>query len=87
MEQAYDLTEGNIKRQLIYLSIPLLIGSIFQQFYNTIDSIIVGTYVGHDAFAAIGISGTVMNLFIFIIMWITNQQPLWTMLITLLITL
>ena len=56
-----------LKRQLIYLSIPLLIGSIFQQFYNTIDSIIVGTYVGHDAFAAIGISGTVMNLFIFII--------------------
>ncbi|MDY5213582.1 MATE family efflux transporter [Intestinibacter sp.] len=67
MEQAYDLTEGNIKRQLIYLSIPLLIGSIFQQFYNTIDSIIVGTYVGHDAFAAIGISGTIMNLFIFIV--------------------
>ena len=86
MEQTYDLTQGNIKRQLIYLSIPLLIGSIFQQFYNTIDSIIVGTYVGHDAFAAIGISGTVMNLFIFIIMWIINQQPLWTMLITLLIT-
>ena len=67
MEQAYDLTEGNIKRQLIYLSIPLLIGSIFQQFYNTIDSIIVGTYVEHDAFAAIGISGTIMNLFIFIV--------------------
>ena len=56
VEQAYDLTEGNIKRQLIYLSIPLLIGNIFQQFYNTIDSIIVGTYVGHDAFAAIGLS-------------------------------
>ena len=67
MEQTYDLTQGNIKRQLIYLSIPLLIGSIFQQFYNTIDSIIVGTYVGHDAFAAIGISGTVMNLFIIVI--------------------
>ena len=67
VEQAYDLTEGNIKRQLIYLSIPLLIGNIFQQFYNTIDSIIVGTYVGHDAFAAIGIAGTIMNLFIFII--------------------
>ena len=67
VEQAYDLTEGNIKRQLIYLSIPLLIGNIFQQFYNTRDSIIVGTYVGHDAFAAIGIAGTIMNLFIFII--------------------
>ena len=67
MEQTYNLTEGNIKKQLIYLSIPLLIGSIFQQFYNTIDSIIVGKYVGHDAFAAIGIAGTVMHLFIFII--------------------
>lgn len=67
MEQTYDLTQGNIKRQLIYLSIPLLIGSIFQQFYNTVDSIIVGTYIGHDAFAAIGISGTVMHLFIFMI--------------------
>lgn len=67
VEQTYDLTQGNIKRQLIYLSIPLLIGSIFQQLYNTVDSIIVGKYVGHDAFAAIGISGTVMHLFIFMI--------------------
>lgn len=45
----------------------MLVGNIIQQFYNTINMKIVGRYVGDDAFAAVGVSGSVMNLFISII--------------------
>lgn len=62
-----DLTDGNIYIQLLHLSIPLILGNILQQFYNTIDAFIVGQYAGKDEFAAIGIAGTIMNLFLFII--------------------
>lgn len=61
------LTEGNITKQIIKLAFPLLIGNIIQQFYNTINMMIVGRYVGEDAFASVGVSGSVMNLFIAII--------------------
>ncbi|WP_312811230.1 MATE family efflux transporter [Sedimentibacter sp.] len=62
-----DLTEGNISRQIIRLAFPLLIGNIIQQFYNTINMMIVGRYVGENAFAAVGVSGSVMNFFIAVI--------------------
>lgn len=64
---AKDLTEGNIYIQLLHLSIPLILGNILQQFYNTIDAFIIGQYAGRDEFAAIGIAGTIMNLFLFMI--------------------
>ena len=57
----------NIRKELIILAIPLLIGNILQQFYNTIDALIVGRYLGTSAFAAIGLSGTIMNLFLFVL--------------------
>ncbi len=62
-----DLTSGPIARPLATIALPLLIGSILQQLYNTIDAFIIGRYVGQTAFAAIGVAGTVMNLFIFIL--------------------
>lgn len=64
---ATNLLEGNMRRQLLMLSLPLILGNILQQLYNAMDSIIIGRYVGAAAFAAVGVSGTVMNLFIFII--------------------
>lgn len=67
MENKKDLLHGNIRRQLLTLMLPLIIGNILQQFYNTIDSIIVGRYVGDTAFAAVGVAGSVMNLFIFML--------------------
>lgn len=67
MMKTNDLTHGNIKKELIALALPLILGNILQQFYNTIDSFIVGRYVGHNAFAAVGIAGSVMNLFIFVL--------------------
>ncbi len=58
------MTEGSIVRQLILFSIPLLIGNLFQQLYNTVDSIIVGNYVGSEALAAVGTSTPLVNLLI-----------------------
>lgn len=67
MERQTDLTRGNIGPQLAALAIPLLGGNILQQLYNTVDSLIIGKFVGAEAFAAVGVAGTVMNLFIFIL--------------------
>lgn len=61
------LITGNIKMQLAVLALPLILGNILQQCYNTIDAYIVGHYVGGAAFAAVGVAGSVMNLFLFMI--------------------
>ena len=65
--QDIDLTVGSPMRHLVYLAIPMVFGNILQEFYNTIDAFVVGRYAGEAEFAAIGIAGTVMNLFLFII--------------------
>jgi len=62
-----NLTHGNIRAQLVALAAPLLMGNILQQLYNTIDAVIVGRFVGEAAFAAVGVSGSVMNLFLFLL--------------------
>lgn len=55
------MTEGVIWRQLIAFSIPLLIGNLFQQLYNTVDSIVVGNFVSKQALAAVGSTGPIIN--------------------------
>lgn len=62
-----DLTQGNIKKQFLFLSIPLIIGDFLQQLYNMVDSLIAGWMINENAFTAIGVAGSIMNLFIFII--------------------
>lgn len=62
-----DLTQGNIRKQLVALALPLIWGNILQQMYNTIDSFVVGHYIGQTAFAAVGVAGSVMNLSLFVI--------------------
>lgn len=57
------MTEGNTLRLLISFAIPMLIGNLFQQLYNLVDSIIVGRLVGADALAAIGVTGSISFLF------------------------
>ena len=59
-----DLTKGNIIRLLIAFSVPLLIGNIFQQLYNVVDTKVVGEMLGEDALAAIGASSPIFNLII-----------------------
>ncbi|MCR5460949.1 MAG: MATE family efflux transporter [Acetatifactor sp.] len=57
------MTEGNPVRLIILFSIPMLIGNLFQQVYNLVDSVIVGQFVGADALAAIGATSSVNFLF------------------------
>lgn len=61
------LLEGNIRKELIQLALPLLIGNVLQQLYNTVDSLIIGHFLGTQAFSAVGVAGTIMNLFIFVL--------------------
>ena len=60
-------TSGSIPKQMAQLAAPLIAGNIFQQLYNTADAFILGRCAGSDEFAAAGIAGSVMNLFIFAI--------------------
>ena len=57
-----DLTEGPPWKRIIEFAIPMLIGNIAQQLYNTADSIIVGRYVGDNALAAVGSASPILNL-------------------------
>ncbi|MBQ9643855.1 MAG: polysaccharide biosynthesis C-terminal domain-containing protein, partial [Lachnospiraceae bacterium] len=56
------MTEGNSVKQIVAFAIPMLIGNIAQQLYNTVDSIIVGRFVGDNALAAVGGAGPILNL-------------------------
>lgn len=57
-----DMTEGAPWKKITLFAIPMLIGNIAQQLYNTVDSIVVGKYVGDNALAAVGSAGPVLNL-------------------------
>ena len=62
---AYNaITDGVIWKQLLLFAAPLLVGNLFQQLYNTADSIIVGNYVGKNALAAVGSSSVIINMII-----------------------
>lgn len=58
------MTQGNIWKLLITFSIPLIIGNLLQQMYNTADSIIVGNFVGSNGLAAVGSGTALINLII-----------------------
>ena len=59
-----DMTEGSIVRHLIYFAAPLLLGNIFQQFYNMVDTWVVGNYVSNEAFSAVGTAAPIINMLI-----------------------
>ena len=63
-----DMTEGNPVRQIIKFTIPMLLGNVAQQLYNTVDSIIVGRFVGDNALAAVGSAGPILNLLLVLFM-------------------
>ena len=58
------MTSGSIWKTIVLFAIPLIFGNLLQQTYNTIDSMIVGNYVGSNALAAVGSSTALINLFI-----------------------
>lgn len=57
-----DLTQGTPWKRILEFTIPMLIGNVVQQFYNTADSIIVGRYIGDNALAAVGSAFPILNL-------------------------
>ena len=67
-----DMTVGNPLTVLLKFSIPLLIGNFAQQMYATVDSIVVGRYVGDQALAAIGVSNPIINLLLVLFMAIST---------------
>ncbi len=63
-----NMTEGNPLKIIIAFTLPLFIGNLFQQIYNTVDSMIVGRFVGENALAAVGSTGTLM----FVVLGLAN---------------
>lgn len=59
-----DLTQGEPWKKILSFSLPLLLGNLAQQLYNTVDSMVVGRFVGDNALASVGASGPVLNLLI-----------------------
>lgn len=57
-----DMTVGNPMKIILLFSFPVLLGNLFQQFYNMVDTVIVGQYLGEDALAAVGSTGCLMFL-------------------------
>ena len=51
------MTQGSISKKIIFFAIPLFLGNLFQQLYNTADSLIVGNFLGSNALAAVSSSG------------------------------
>lgn len=62
MKREQNITEGVIWKQILIFFFPILMGAFFQQMYNTVDTIIVGRYVGTQALAAVGSTGSLINL-------------------------
>ena len=56
------MTEGSIGKQIVSFAIPLFWGTLFQQLYNTVDSLIVGNFLGNNALAAVSSSGQLIML-------------------------
>lgn len=59
-----DMTQGNILGHIIRFALPLLLGNLFQQLYNMVDTWVVGNYVSNEAYSAVGNVGTITNTLI-----------------------
>ena len=58
------MTEGAIWKEILFFSIPLILGNLFQQLYNTVDSYVVGNFVSSHALAAVGQSTSIINMLV-----------------------
>lgn len=59
-----DMTQGSIVRHIVAFSLPLVLGNLFQQLYNTVDTWVVGNFVSNEAFSAVGTVGPIINMLI-----------------------
>ena len=60
-----NMTQGSILGQLVLFSLPLMLGNVFQMLYNTVDSVVVGNFVGTQALAAVGSTTMIVNIMVF----------------------
>ena len=67
-----DFTGGNVRRQILFFAMPMLVANIFQQLYNVVDSIVVGNYIGKEALAAVGASFPVLFVLISLLLGISS---------------
>lgn len=65
LSKTSDMTQGNITKQIIFFSAPIIFGNIFQQLYNTADAMIVGRIIGKNAFSAISVANTIVSVVLF----------------------
>ena len=59
--KSIDMTQGVIWKQIVLFAVPLILGNVFQQLYNTVDSIVVGNFLGATALAAVGATTAICN--------------------------
>lgn len=59
-----DMTQGTIWKHLVAFALPLMLGNLFQQLYNTVDSIVVGNFVSKQALAAVGSTTSIINMLV-----------------------
>lgn len=59
-----DMTQGSIVRHIVAFALPLVLGNLFQQLYNTVDTWVVGNFVSNEAFSAVGTVGPIINMLI-----------------------
>lgn len=69
---AVDMTEGRPWEKILLFTFPMLLGNIAQQLYNTVDSVMVGKYVGDNALAAVGSAGPIFNLLLVLFIGIST---------------
>ena len=62
MRSSNDMTTGAPWQKILIFTLPMLLGNIAQQLYNTVDSIVVGKYIGDNALAAVGSCGPIVNM-------------------------
>lgn len=70
--KAADMTQGSIARHLLSFAFPLLLGNIFQQLYNTVDTWVVGNFASNEAFSAVGSVGPIINVLIGLFMGLST---------------
>lgn len=71
-KQHVDMTTGGIAGHLICFALPLLLGNIFQQLYNTVDTWVVGNFASNEAFSAVGSVGPIINVLIGLFMGLST---------------
>ena len=70
------MTSGSIPKQMVFFALPILLGNLFQQLYNTVDTAIVGRFVGANALAAVGTCNLVVVFMIYFFIGLSNGSSI-----------